>query len=281
MAPCRLAATGRLEGRDALDGPSNLAEQILDQAADAVIFADRSGTMRRWNGAAAVLFGFPAEEALGQSLDLITPEYLRAAHWRGFDAAMKNVALKLRPTLTRGLHKSGRKLYVEMTFAGRRRRGGVGVRRRGARRDGARRARARLGRGRAPPHRVRDDWEGTRPARRFGRRDAAPPRRHGNDVIIGRGARVAIGGSRRSSRARLSVVTRGRFRLDFLRGQPERLCPIQGGTRFASSVRRHLLEPHLVAPQAPDVAHGGFAPGFGEADALAHRVAQDERTVAH
>jgi len=32
---------------------------------------------------------------------------------------MKNGALKLkgRPTLTRGQHKSGRKLYVEMTFA--------------------------------------------------------------------------------------------------------------------------------------------------------------------
>ena len=32
---------------------------------------------------------------------------------------MTNAALKLkgRPTLTRGQHKSGRKLYVEMTFA--------------------------------------------------------------------------------------------------------------------------------------------------------------------
>ena len=32
---------------------------------------------------------------------------------------MNNAALKLagRPTLTRGQHKSGRKLYVEMTFA--------------------------------------------------------------------------------------------------------------------------------------------------------------------
>jgi PAS domain S-box-containing protein len=108
-----------MSGRDKLDGHSNLAEEILDQAADAVIFADRSGTIRRWNAAAAALFGFPPEEALGQSLDLIVPEHLRAAHWRGFDAAMKNVALKLqgRPTLTRGQHKSGRKLYVEMTFA--------------------------------------------------------------------------------------------------------------------------------------------------------------------
>ncbi len=102
-----------------MDEPSNLAEQILDRAADAVIFADRSGTIRRWNAAAAALFGFPAEEALGQSLGLIIPEHLRPAHWRGFDAAMASVSLKLqgRPTLTRGLHKSGRKLYVEMTFA--------------------------------------------------------------------------------------------------------------------------------------------------------------------
>lgn len=98
---------------------ANLAERILGQTADAIIFADRSGTIRRWNPAAAALFGFAADEALGQSLDLIIPEHLRAAHWRGFDAAMTNVALKLqgRPTMTRGRHKSGRRLYVEMTFA--------------------------------------------------------------------------------------------------------------------------------------------------------------------
>ncbi len=98
---------------------ADLAEAILDAMADAVIFADRSGVIRRWNAAAAALFGFAADEALGQSLDLIVPEHLRAAHWRGFNAAMTNVALKLqgRPTLTRGMHKSGRRLYVEMTFA--------------------------------------------------------------------------------------------------------------------------------------------------------------------
>lgn len=98
---------------------ANLDEAILDSVADTVIFADRTGTIRRWNPAAAALFGFAADEALGRSLDLIIPEHLRAAHWRGFDAAMKNAALRLegRPTLTRGLHKSGRRLYVEMTFA--------------------------------------------------------------------------------------------------------------------------------------------------------------------
>jgi PAS domain S-box-containing protein len=84
-----------------------------------MIFADRSGTIRRWNLASAVLFGLTAAEALGQNLDLIVPGHLRAAHWRGFDDAMANGVLKLqgRPTLTRALHKSGRKLYIEMTFA--------------------------------------------------------------------------------------------------------------------------------------------------------------------
>jgi PAS domain S-box-containing protein len=102
-----------------LDDGLSLAERILDSVGDAVIFADDKGTIRRFNAAATALFGFSAEAALGQSLDLIVPEHLRSAHWRGFDAAMKSGALKLegKPTLTRALHKSGRKLYVEMTFA--------------------------------------------------------------------------------------------------------------------------------------------------------------------
>jgi PAS domain S-box-containing protein len=102
-----------------VDDQAKLAECILDQAADAMIFADRSGTIRRWNLASAALFGLTAEEALGQNLELIVPGHLRAPHWRGFDDAMASGVLRLqgRPTLTRALHKSGRKLYVEMTFA--------------------------------------------------------------------------------------------------------------------------------------------------------------------
>ena len=96
-----------------------MAERILDDAADAVIYADRSGTIIRWNPAATALFGYSPAEALGQSLDLIIPEHLRAAHWKGFEAALASGAMKLagKPTLTRALHKDGRKLYIEMTFA--------------------------------------------------------------------------------------------------------------------------------------------------------------------
>jgi PAS domain S-box-containing protein len=109
----------RLSGDPGEEASSPLAELILEQIADAVIYADETGMIRRWNPAAAVLFGYDTAEALGQNLELIIPEHLRAAHWHGFAAAVTNGVMKLqgRPTLTRAAHKTGRKLYVEMTFA--------------------------------------------------------------------------------------------------------------------------------------------------------------------
>jgi PAS domain S-box-containing protein len=96
-----------------------LAQAIVEQAGDAVIFADTEGVIRVWNAAAVRIFGFTKDEALGKSLDLIIPEHLRQAHWAGFRRAMESGATRLggRPTLTRGLHQSGRRLYVEMSFA--------------------------------------------------------------------------------------------------------------------------------------------------------------------
>jgi PAS domain S-box-containing protein len=96
-----------------------LAEWIVAQTTDALIYSNASGTIERWNEAAARLFGFAAQEALGQSLDLIIPERLRAAHWDGFHRAVAAGSTRLagRPSLTRATHKNGSRLYVEMTFA--------------------------------------------------------------------------------------------------------------------------------------------------------------------
>jgi len=98
---------------------SGLDARILDDVADALIYSDRAGAIVRWNRASSVLFGLSAAEAVGCSLDIIIPEHLRAAHWKGFHAAIATGTMKLagRPTLTRAMHKSGRKLYIEMTFA--------------------------------------------------------------------------------------------------------------------------------------------------------------------
>ncbi|WP_348600497.1 PAS domain S-box protein [Cupriavidus sp. BIS7] len=95
------------------------AALILEQLADALIFADTDGRIGGWNQAAADLFGYRADEALGQSLDLIIPERLRPAHWRGFEAAIQSGKTRLsgKPTLTKAIHKDGSKRFVEMTFA--------------------------------------------------------------------------------------------------------------------------------------------------------------------
>jgi PAS domain S-box-containing protein len=65
-----------------------LSRQIVDKAADAIIFADTEGVIRLWNAGAEAIFGYPPEEALGQSLDLIVPEKLRKNHWEGYRKVM-------------------------------------------------------------------------------------------------------------------------------------------------------------------------------------------------
>ncbi len=92
---------------------------IVDQAPDAIIVADREGLIQVWNHAAADLFGFRPDEAIGRSLDIVIPQHLRQAHWEGFQRAVASgvtehgrAALK-----TRATHKTGQKLYVSLAFS--------------------------------------------------------------------------------------------------------------------------------------------------------------------
>lgn len=93
--------------------------RIVEQTTDAVIFADREGLIRIWNRGAEAVFGFPAAEALGQSLDIIIPEELRKRHWEGYNRAIAAGRTRLgsRVLVTRGLHRDGSRLYVDLSFA--------------------------------------------------------------------------------------------------------------------------------------------------------------------
>jgi PAS domain S-box-containing protein len=92
---------------------------ILEQAPVSIILADREGVIRVWNRASEALFGFSAAEVVGQNLDVIVPERLRAAHWQGFDRSLASGDTKYAGHVmtTRATHKDGRKLYVEFSFA--------------------------------------------------------------------------------------------------------------------------------------------------------------------
>ena len=63
--------------------------QLVNAVGDAVIAADASGAIIFWNPAATRLFGYTQEEAMGQSLDLITPQRHQKRHWDGYYKTMQ------------------------------------------------------------------------------------------------------------------------------------------------------------------------------------------------
>src|SRR5262245_56939374 len=97
----------------------DLFRLVVEQAPDGIIFADREGVIQIWNSAAAELFGYLPEEAVGRRLDIIIPKHLRRAHWEGFGKAVASGHRKhgTRAVKTRATHKAGHKLYVSLAFS--------------------------------------------------------------------------------------------------------------------------------------------------------------------
>lgn len=95
-----------------------LATRIVQGAADAVVYADRGGVIRLWNAGAERIFGWSAAEALGQSMDLIIPERLRARHWEGWNRVIETgVTRYSTETLSvPALRKDGATLSIEFTI---------------------------------------------------------------------------------------------------------------------------------------------------------------------
>ena len=98
---------------------SDLQELLIEQSPDAVIFADSAGMIRIWNAAAERIFGFTKNDALGANLNIIIPERLRDAHWRGFERALAERTTKYagQALPTKAVRSDGSQIYVELTFA--------------------------------------------------------------------------------------------------------------------------------------------------------------------
>jgi PAS domain S-box-containing protein len=55
----------------------------------ATVTVDRNGIIREWDDGVTEVAGYTADEALGQSLDVVIPPVLQPLHWHGFDRAMQ------------------------------------------------------------------------------------------------------------------------------------------------------------------------------------------------
>jgi PAS domain S-box-containing protein len=97
-----------------------LSRRIVDEAPDAIIYADRDGLIRLWNAGAEAMFGYEAGEAIGQSLDLIIPEKLRARHWDGYHRVMATGETRYGATdllAVPGVRKDGSRMSLEFSIA--------------------------------------------------------------------------------------------------------------------------------------------------------------------
>jgi PAS domain S-box-containing protein len=94
-------------------------QALVDSAGDAIIVADTDGVIRLWNPAAARVFGFTADEAVGHSLDLIIPDRFRDRHWAGYRDVVRSGQTRYGTDILRvpALHKQGRRISIAFTVA--------------------------------------------------------------------------------------------------------------------------------------------------------------------
>lgn len=85
-----MAQHKQVEAEEELRDNENKLRRILDSAIDGVISIDASGIVTEWNKQAETIFGYTAEEAIGQTLtSTIIPPAFREAHDRGMSHYMK------------------------------------------------------------------------------------------------------------------------------------------------------------------------------------------------
>jgi PAS domain S-box-containing protein len=99
--------------------PTNewLYRHIVEDSGTAVIYGDADGMIRVWNRGAEEIFGWTAEEALGQSMDLIIPEKHRNSHNQGYSRVMKSGITKYGRSVLAvpALTKDGRRISIEFS----------------------------------------------------------------------------------------------------------------------------------------------------------------------
>lgn len=113
------SALYRRRAEDARNASEVRLRSVAESSPDAIVIADSEGRIEAWNPAAAAMFGYPAEEAIGQPVTLIMPERFAEAHVRGLLRVLSTGETQLtgRTLELVGRRKSGEEFPVEMTLA--------------------------------------------------------------------------------------------------------------------------------------------------------------------
>ena len=111
--------TDRMRLMGALSESQARMGAILDSANDAIITIDNRGYVLLWNPHAEQLFGYTANEMLGQHLDTIIPERFREAHRAGIERVGGGGETHVIGTTVElaAVHRDGHEVPVELSLA--------------------------------------------------------------------------------------------------------------------------------------------------------------------
>jgi PAS domain S-box-containing protein len=92
---------------------------VAEAATDAIITIDSDSTILIVNPATERIFGYSTEEMIGQPLTMLMPEYLRHLHQAGITRYMETGRKHIGWSAAQlpGLHKTGREIPLEISFA--------------------------------------------------------------------------------------------------------------------------------------------------------------------
>ncbi len=98
---------------------AELLGALVDAAADAIVTSDEQGVIRSWNEAAGRIFGYAADEVIGESLTILMPERFRDAHRAGHGRVVATGETKVIGSVVElaGLHREGHEFPIELSLS--------------------------------------------------------------------------------------------------------------------------------------------------------------------
>jgi PAS domain S-box-containing protein/hemerythrin-like metal-binding protein len=111
--------TDHKQAEDALRESEALFRAVSESAHDAIVTADSSGNIIKWNPSAGELFGYSEREAIGQSLTCLMPKRFRDRHVAGMSrvSAGGDPHVMGNPVELVGLRSDGSEFPLELSLA--------------------------------------------------------------------------------------------------------------------------------------------------------------------
>jgi PAS domain S-box-containing protein len=108
----------RRRASEALAASQERFQAVTEAAVDAIVSADSSGRLLTWNGGAERMFGWTAEEIVGQRLTVIIPERFRQLHEDGIARVRRTGTSKLAGKVVElsGLRRDGSEFPIELSI---------------------------------------------------------------------------------------------------------------------------------------------------------------------